>query len=90
VLLLIRLSDGFRQAQLSTVVHIADAHLLIKVVHGLEMAHEQLLLVFCLELEDEVAEILVPFDPILQLVQALELLLGNYAVFNVQTFELRD
>jgi hypothetical protein len=49
-----------------------------------------MLLVLGLELEDEVAKILVPLDPILQLLQALELLLGDYAVFNMQAFELRD
>lgn len=49
-----------------------------------------MLLVLRLELQDEVAKVLVPFDPILQLLQALELLLGDDAVFNMQAFELRD
>ena len=49
-----------------------------------------MLLVLGLELQDEVAEVLVPFDPILQLLQALKLPLGDDAVFNVQAFKLRD
>ena len=49
-----------------------------------------MLFVLSLELQDEVAEVLVAFYPIIQLLQALELLLGDDAVVYVQAFELRD